>query len=75
MLEVARLKLLALSAEIHGIAVRDRKVLLETETGLLKMPNGKLPRLREENAEQFLEELVGIVAYHAEKPKTAVPRR
>ena len=75
MLEVARLKLLALSAGIHGIAVRDRKVLLETETGLLKMPNGKLPRLREENAEQFLEELVGIVTYHAEKPKTPVPRR
>lgn len=67
MLDVARLKIVAGTAGIHGIAVRNRKVMLETESGLLKMPNGKLPRLREPNGEELLGELLNIVKHYAKR--------
>ncbi len=60
MLEIARLRLLAARRNIFSVSVRKRKILLETEEGLIKNKNNRLPLLE---AEEPLSQLSEIIEY------------
>ncbi len=62
MMRVALLRMRAAAKNVFSVSVRDDRLLLETENGLLKDRQGKLPRLA---AEEPLEQLNEIVDYLA----------
>ena len=75
LLALSRLKLVAAKGGIHAISVREGKVLLETDEGLLKMPDRRLPRLQASAPAKFLSELIGITARLTGVKPVSVARR
>lgn len=65
LLQIARVRVLAAEAGIFRIGVRERRVMLETERGLLKGSRGQLPCLQAADGTGQLAELVSLLKGHA----------
>ena len=61
LLQVARVRSAAAAAGIVAVTVRGRQAILETERGLVKGPDRRLPRLRCASAEGQLQELLELL--------------
>lgn len=64
MLELAGMRLSAAELNVHSVSVRNRKIFLETPSGVIRNKNGKLPLI---NSEEPLEQVREINAWLRDK--------
>lgn len=61
MLQYALLRILAMERGLNGVRVKERRVFLQHQSGLVKTPGGALPQLTGETPDELLAELVELV--------------
>ena len=75
LLQIARVRVLALASGIDGVAVRGGRVLLQTERGFVKAVDGRLPELGDVPVRQQLDRLVGLLTTYGRSGIIPLPRR
>ena len=61
LLKVTKLKIQAAKKGIRTISTKEKRVIIESESGLYQTPKKRLPRLTFQDPEKFLDELLNII--------------